>query len=359
MKKIVTIVGARPQFIKAAVISRLIRNEYSERITEFLVHTGQHYDQNMSDIFFKEMMIPEPDINLNVGSGTHGKMTGEMLIKIEEVLIKQNPDIVLVYGDTNSTLAGALAASKRHIPVAHVEAGLRSFNMTMPEEQNRILTDHISTYLFCPTENSVKNLQREGIEKGVFNVGDVMYDANLFYRNIIEKLKNKKSIFKEKKLPGDYFLLTIHRAENTDIISNLKSIIAALNDSNKNVIFPVHPRTNKLIKKYNLKLNENIYCINPVGYYEMLELEKNCNFIITDSGGVQKEAYFFNKPCITLRNETEWVETIEQGVNFLAGSNKEKILSYIKKIKKPRNLLNLYGDGNSGYKILERLLNKI
>lgn len=350
MKKIVTIVGARPQFIKVAVISRCIQEYFSDQISEVLVHTGQHYDKNMSDIFFKEMMIPEPEINLEVGSGSHGKTTGEMLIKIENVLLREAPDAVLIYGDTNSTLAGALAASKLHIPVFHVEAGLRSFNMKMPEEQNRILSDHISTLLFCPTETAFGNLRNEGIDKGVILTGDVMFDASLFYR----KLENKNSVL--SGLPDEFFLSTVHRAENTDDPIRLKSIVDALNESNLNCVLPLHPRTKKYMREYNLEFNDNVIVIEPVGFFDMLDLEEKAKFIVTDSGGVQKEAYFFKKPCITLRDQTEWVETIEAGWNTIVGANKNKILNAIRNIKTPDHYPKLYGDGNSGKVIIEEML---
>lgn len=350
MKKIVTIVGARPQFVKAAVISRIIKEKYSDEISEYLVHTGQHYDENMSDIFFHEMRIPKPDLNLEVGSGSHGKMTGEMLTKIEEVILDQNPDALLIYGDTNSTLAGALAASKLHTPVCHVEAGLRSYNMLMPEEQNRIVADHLSKLLLCPTKTAINNLEKEGIVEGVSLTGDVMYDASLFYRS----LKNENS--KLPKLPESFFLATIHRAENTDSKERLTSIVKALNNCDVKGILPLHPRTKKYLQEYNLSFNTNITLIEPIGYFDMLELESKADFIVTDSGGVQKEAYFFKKPCITLRDQTEWVETVDSGWNKIVGSNYEVILDTIKNITVPNYYPNLYGDGNSGEKIIEELL---
>lgn len=349
MMKIVTVIGARPQFIKAAPISRQIRNNY----TEVLVHTGQHYDDNMSKIFFDELDIPQPDYNLNVGSATHGKQTGEMLAKIEEVLLAERPDLVIVYGDTNSTLAGALAASKLLIPVAHIEAGLRSFNMNMPEEQNRVLTDHISKILFCPTETAVKNLKNEGITKNVCNVGDVMYDALLFNLQIAEK---KSNIIKDLKLNNKgYILATIHRAENTDYQDKLSNIIKALNSTQEKIVFPVHPRTMKIIKQYGLKLNNNILAVDPVGYLDMLLLEKNAKKIVTDSGGVQKEAYFLGVPCITLREETEWVETLEGGWNILVGSDSSKIVNSITSHNPNGEKNNHFGDGNASFKIVDIL----
>jgi len=290
IKKIVTIVGARPQFIKAAVISRLIANEYSGAVSEYSVHTGQHYDSNMSEVFFKELLIPEPDINLEVGSGSHGRQTGEMLYKIEEVLLQQEPDWVMVYGDTNSTLAGALAASKLNIPVAHVEAGLRSFNRKMAEEQNRVLTDHLAGLLFCPTEVARENLRNEGIEAGVEVVGDVMYDASLFYRSMLEGMLAEQ----DNVPPDNFYLLTLHRAENTDYPERLAAIVEALNSlASFKGVFPIHPRTRKALSKQGLELNPHIKVIEPVGFLEMLRLEKTCDFIVTDSGGLQKEAYFF------------------------------------------------------------------
>lgn len=348
--KIVTIIGARPQFIKAAAVSRKIREENQE----IIIHTGQHYDDNMSKIFFEELDIPYPDYNLNVGSSGHGAQTGRMLEKIEEILEKECPDWILVYGDTNSTIAGALAASKMLIPVAHVEAGLRSFNMNMPEEQNRILTDHISKLLFAPTETSVSNLRNEGIkEEIIHNVGDVMYDATLHF----EKIANEKSIIMEKLEinEGDYILATVHRAENTNDISRLRNIIEALNSCQMNIILPLHPRTKKYIEDYNLKLKENIRVIEPVGYLDMIMLEKNSKKIVTDSGGVQKEAFFFNKPCITLRDETEWVETVNNGWNILVGANESKILNAIQNFSPTNDRENYYGDGDAAHKIVSKL----
>ena len=361
MKKIVTIVGARPQFVKAAVLSRLIRTEkWKDKFTEILVHTGQHYDQNMSEVFFSDMEIPKPDYNLNIGSGSHGKMTGHMLIEIEKLLLHEKPDLVLVYGDTNSTLAGALAASKLHISLAHVEAGLRSFWKQMPEEQNRILTDHISDYLFCPTETAVNNLKKEGITEGVYNVGDIMLDANLFYRDKMQKEKEKgidrlKRIneLKLETLQENFILATVHRAENTDDIEKLKNIIDAFNIIDIDIILPLHPRTRKILSENDFKLNSNIKIIDPVGYFEMIELEQKCKCIITDSGGVQKEAYFMKKPCITLREQTEWVETVDSGWNVLVGTNKTKIANSVASLKTPSTYPELYGRGDSASSILD------
>ena len=328
---IVSIVGARPQFIKLAPLSKVLREE---GFKETIVHTGQHYDDNMSDIFFKELEISEPDYNLGIGSGSHGEQTGKMLIAIEEVLMKRKPDLVIVYGDTNSTLAGALASSKLHIKLAHVEAGLRSFNKMMPEEINRIVTDHLSDILFCPTETAVKNLEKEGITKGVYLVGDIMFDALMYFSRMSEE---KSKILQNLKLnPKEYYLLTIHRAENTDNYDRLKNILLAIAQFRRKAVFPIHPRTRSRIKEFNLGNyldNENILLIDPVGYLDMISLEKNAFAIFTDSGGVQKEAFWLRVPCITLRDETEWIETVKYGWNTLVGANIEKILEAERNIK--------------------------
>lgn len=348
--KIVTVVGARPQFIKAAPLSKKLR----QKNTEIIVHTGQHYDENMSRVFFDELDIPKPDYNLNVGSGNHGYQTGNMLIKIEEILTGEKPDAVLVYGDTNSTLAGALAASKMLIPVAHVEAGLRSFNMVMPEEQNRILTDHISKYLFTPTETACVNLRNEGIHKNVYNVGDVMYDSILHFgstaqskSNILERLNLKK---------GEYILATIHRAENTNDIKRLTCIFNAFNKSGLKIVLPLHPRTKKFTEGYKLELLENVMVTDPVGYLDMLMLEMNSSKIVTDSGGVQKEAFLLSRPCITLRDETEWVETLENEWNVLVGADEDKILYYMSNLEPKASRKNYFGDGNASGKITDILV---
>lgn len=347
--KIITVLGARPQFIKAAAVSNRIREKHEEKI----VHTGQHYDENMSKVFFDELQIPMPDYNLSVGSGNHGYQTGHMLIKIEEILEKEKPDCLLVYGDTNSTIAGALAASKLHIPVAHVEAGLRSFNMRMPEEQNRILTDHISSLLFTPTDTATENLKHEGITKGVYNTGDVMFDGILHFSNIASK---KCEILDNVGIsPLDYILVTIHRAENTNDIGRLKNIIEALNESGEKIILPIHPRTKKFIENYGLGFNENIKLIDPVGFLDMIYLEKNCKKIVTDSGGVQKEAFFMGKPCITMRDETEWVETVKNGWNVIAGADKAKILDNIKNFNPVNERLEYFGNGTASQKIVDIL----
>ncbi len=345
--KILTVVGARPQFIKAAAVSNVVRKQHKE----ILIHTGQHYDENMSKVFFDELKIPKPDYNLEVGSGNHGHQTGTMLIKLEEIYLKEKPDLVLVYGDTNSTLAGALCASKLLIPVAHVEAGLRSFNMNMPEEQNRILTDHISKFLFVPTTSATENLKNEGITKGVHNVGDVMFDAVLHFKGLAEEKSNIIDNLKVNK--NEYILTTIHRAENTNDINRLKNIIEALNESGKTVILPMHPRTKKYINDYGLKFSENIKVIEPVGYLEMINLEMNSQKIVTDSGGVQKEAFFLKKPCVTMRDETEWVETVQNGWNKVVGTDKNKILDSIVSFHPEEQQKDIFGDGKAGNKILD------
>ena len=350
MKKICTVIGARPQFIKAAPVSNVLRREFNE----ILIHTGQHYDNNMSEVFFDELNIPRPDYNLGIGSGGHGKMTGEMIIKLEEIYLKEKPDYVLVYGDTNSTLAGAIAASKLLIPVVHIEAGLRSFNMNMPEEQNRILTDHISSLLFAPTETAMKNINAEGLKEKGINVGDVMYDAVL---NFTALANEKSKIINELGLKsGEYILTTIHRAENTNDINRLRNIIEALNSTKNKIVLPIHPRTKKYIQEYGLKLGENIICIDPVGYLDMISLESNSCKIVTDSGGVQKEAYFMDKPCITMRDETEWVETVNVGWNIIVGTDKEKIVNGINNFEAPKDKQDIFGDGHASEKILESLL---
>ena len=357
--RVVTVVGARPQFIKMAPVSREFERVGGD---EIIIHTGQHYDYEMDEVFFEQLKIREPDYYLGVGSGSHGYQTGEMLKRIEEVLMREKPDLVLVYGDTNSTLAGALAAVKLHIKVAHVEAGLRSFDKRMPEEVNRVLTDHVSDYLFAPTETAVKNLYNEGIRKGVYLTGDVMYDALLY--NIKIARKNSK-ILKELGLkPKEYLLATVHRAENTDNKENLKSIIEAFVESEELIVFPVHPRTQKYLKAYGLmdkiKTAENVILTPPVGYFDMLVLEENARKILTDSGGVQKEAYFLKVPCITLRERTEWIETIEDGWNILVGANKEKILKAIKKVEpNGKTYTYKFGEGKASEKIVKILVRQV
>lgn len=356
--KLITIVGARPQFIKAAVVSRAIAEHNKlnngEVIEEKIIHTNQHYDANMSDIFFKEMHIPQPHFNLHVGGGMQGAMTGRMLEKIEAILVDEKPDYVLIYGDTNSTLAGALAAVKLHIPVVHVEAGLRSFNMNMPEEVNRILSDRVSKLLLCPTETAVKNLQVENITHGVYNVGDVMYDAVKFYGSIAKPDEAVKALAE-----GKYYLSTVHRAENTDDINRLADIMRALDKiaEDVKVILPLHPRTRKTMAANNIVL-KNVCIIEPVGYFDILYLLKNSVGVLTDSGGMQKEAYFFAKPCFTLRDETEWVELVDCGANILVGADYDKIIATVKNYKYEAKLFEklIYGDGKAGEKIVDLLL---
>lgn len=346
--KVMTVIGARPQFIKAAVVSRAFRNHRPD-VQEVIVHTGQHYDANMSEVFFEELDIPKPDYNLGIGGGTHGQNTGRMLEKIEDLMISESPDWVLVYGDTDSTLAGALAASKLHIPVAHVEAGLRSFNRKMPEEINRVLTDHVSTLLFAPTSTAKQNLIREGVEeKKISLAGDVMYDATLFYK---EMAKKPDSIDEDFGNPEGFVLCTIHRAENTDHPARLEGILNGLARCAKPVILPLHPRTRAKISGFGLSFPENVTVIDPVGYLEMVWLEKNCAIVATDSGGVQKEAYFFQKPCVTLRDETEWVELVEAGWNRLVGADPEMISNSLNYDACEEDSERLYGNGDAAVKI--------
>lgn len=345
--KIVSVIGARPQFIKAAAVSRVLRANPS--IKEILVHTGQHYDENMSDIFFRQLSIPEPDYNLEVGSGSHAWQTGEMLKGIEEVLQKEKPDYTLVYGDTNSTVAGSLASVKLHIPVAHVEAGLRSFNRIMPEEINRIVTDRISDILFAPTPTAIVNLKNEGLEAQTVFSGDVMYDSVLFYRNMVLQDGDK---YRTAGLPSEFFLATIHRAENTDNILNLKNIFAAFERIPGNIVLPVHPRTAKLVKN-EISIPANVLIIEPVGYLEMLWLTMNSLKVLTDSGGLQKEAYFLDKQCITMRTETEWVETLHDSWNIVTGPDTDKIVAAVSSPLPTAARRNDFGNGKSAEIITE------
>ncbi len=347
--KILTVVGVRPQFVKAAAVSRILRETH----TEVLLHTGQHYDERLSEVFFRELGIPEPDYNLEVGSAGHSAQTGEMLIRMEPILEKEKPDWALVYGDTNSTLAGVLVASKMHIPVAHVEAGLRSFNREMPEEINRVLTDHVSQLLFCPAQKAVENLKLEGVTSGVHVVGDVMYDAVLRHSDAAEK---KSSILSSLDLkPKRYLLATVHRASNVDDTDTLLNILETFAMLGETVVFPVHPRTRKAIQAAGFSLAENIKLVEPVGYLDMLWLEKNARMILTDSGGVQKEAYWFGTPCVTLREETEWVETVEAGWNVVVGVKRERILNAVRSFAAPSARPNLFGDGDASQKIVHLL----
>lgn len=350
--KILTIVGARPQFIKAAVVSRAIKRESC--LYEVIVHTGQHYDKNMSDVFFDELDIPKPNYNLGIGGGSHGAMTGRQLEAIEDVLLQEKPEWVLVYGDTNSTLAGALAAAKLNIKVAHVEAGLRSFNRRMPEEINRVLTDHASSLLLAPTEAALKNLKEEGIASDrVRLVGDVMYDASLYYRLRATK---PKALKEEGTLSGSFILATVHRAENTDSPEKLRNIILGLERATDQVILPLHPRTRARLDEFNISIPQNIKIIDPVGYLDMIWLEENCRIVATDSGGVQKEAYYFRKPCVTLREETEWIELVDAGWNILAGSNPSEIERAIRSRIVKDDYAYFYGNGSAGEKVVRALL---
>ncbi len=351
--KLITIVGARPQFIKAAAVSRELA-KYDE-IEELIVHTGQHFDANMSDVFFDEMEIPRPHYNLDVNGLSHGAMTGQMMEKIEKVLMDEKPDWALVYGDTNSTIAGALAARKLHIKVAHVEAGLRSFNMRMPEEINRILTDRISNILFCPTDTAIANLKKEGYENfdiKIVKSGDVMQDAAMFYAGRAQKPK--------VDLPDEFVLATIHRAENTDDPARLKAIFEAFAHISKRlpVVLPLHPRTKKIIEKLDLKIDTSkIFILEPVGYLQMVYMLKSCKLVMTDSGGLQKEAFFFAKPCITLRDETEWVELVENGFNTVVGADKNKIIkAFDSQNYKIDFRKDLYGKGKASQNIVKELI---
>jgi UDP-N-acetylglucosamine 2-epimerase len=353
---IVTILGARPQFVKAAPVSACLREA---GLTELLIHTGQHYDPQMSQVFFDEMGLPAPHRNLEIGSGSHGWQTGQMLIRLEEILLAERPDRVLVYGDTNSTLAGALAAAKLQIPIAHVEAGLRSFNRSMPEEHNRVLTDHSADLLFCPTPTAVEHLRQERITQGVHLVGDTMYDAVLHFS---ERAAQRSTLLRDLKLePKQYCLATIHRPYNTDSPEVLRQILDALGEIGKPVVLPVHPRTRAKLQaagwtppplgeRFGLRL------IDPVGYLDMLQLERHAQLILTDSGGVQKEAFFFAVPCLTLRPETEWVETVESGWNVLVDTDPASILAGVQALRnKSGTPPPLFGDGQAAQKIVRIL----
>ena len=355
--KTATILGARPQFIKAAPVTKVLRDKGHK---ELLIHTGQHYDDEMSAVFFRDLELPEPDYNLGVGSGPHGRQTGQMLIGIEKVLLAEKPDWVLVYGDTNSTLAGAVAACKLRIHLAHVEAGLRSFNREMPEEHNRVLTDHCSDLLFCPTQTAVNNLAKEGITKGVHLVGDTMYDALLQF---IEIARRRSTILHDLELkPKSYLLATVHRPYNTDNPENLCNIINAFIQIQQPIIFPVHPRTRRKIEELNLDYaisqNGNPKLLDPVGYLDMLCLEQNAKMILTDSGGVQKEAYWLKVPCITLRDKTEWIETVKDKWNILVGANPKLIKKAIREFegKKSADRISPFCNGKTARNIINILL---
>lgn len=346
--KILTVVGARPQFIKAAVVSRCIRDQ--DGIQEDIIHTGQHYDYGMSQVFFDEMDIPVPTVNLHVGSGSHGVATAEMLKGIEAEIIARKPDCLLVYGDTNSTLAGALAAAKLHVPVAHIEAGERSYNKQMPEEINRTLTDHVSNWLFCCSEKSKIRLAQEGIDQNVFTVGDVMYDAFLAYQS---------KAFLTSKMPAKvttFALATLHRAQNTDNPARLRSIFQAFAAIDQAIIFPIHPRTLKIIQQHQISVAPNVHLIEPVSYFEMLGLLQACSYVLTDSGGLQKEAYYSGKKGLILRDETEWTELVDAGINKLVGVEEATILSAIDWANQHQPLPDyIYGKGDAGKKIVSHL----
>jgi len=353
MKTIASIVGARPQFIKAAPVSRALTSHFNE----VMIHTGQHYDYEMSDLFFKEMDMRQPDFNLGIGGGSHGAQTGMMLIELEKVISSVKPDCVLVYGDTNSTLAGALTAAKAGIPLAHVEAGLRSYNRTMPEEVNRVLTDHVSSWLFCPTDAAVQNLEKEGITKGVHQIGDVMYDALL---HNLELSRSQSKVMERMDLEKrQYALATVHRAGNTDNRETMQTILDALGSLPTRVIIPVHPRARNRIDEWKLTVNSNVSLIEPLGPLDILQLQENANCILTDSGGMQKEAYLLGVRCITLRDETEWVETVSVGWNSLAGVDAKRIQSLYETWKPMGERPLLYGDGRAAEKISQILQNEL
>ncbi|MDZ4664705.1 MAG: UDP-N-acetylglucosamine 2-epimerase (non-hydrolyzing) [Bacteroidota bacterium] len=376
--KIVTIIGARPQIIKAAALSRAIKTDFAGKITEIIAHTGQHYDENMSQVFFTELGIPQPNYNLNVGSGSHGKQTAAMISGIEEILLKEKPNAIVLYGDTNSTLAGAVAASKIHVPVVHIEAGLRSFSKAMPEEVNRILCDHVSTLLFSPTVTGYTNLVKEGFkEKNVapysannpkiYHSGDVMYDNSMHFSEVAEQ---KTKVITENQLQkGKFILATIHRNNNTDEPGRLNALFKSLNDiSNENnldILLPLHPRTSKLLET-NLdaallkavKANTKFKIIAPASFLEMIALEKNCALVMTDSGGVQKEAFYFEKPCIILRPETEWVELVQCGAAIITDAYENRIKGAFKKLYSSKDLKypEFYGDGKAAQFICKEML---
>lgn len=348
--KIVTIVGARPQFIKAAAVSRKLQ----ERHEEILVHTGQHYDYEMSGIFFDGLDLPKPKASLGVGSGSHGFQTGAMLKAIEDVLLVERPDCVLVYGDTNSTLAGALAASKLCVPIAHVEAGLRSFNRRMPEEINRVMADHLSDLLLCPSQTAVSNLAVEGISQNVHLVGDVMLDVLNWAKQRAEV--NQSAILERFELSKqEYLLVTLHRSENTSEVTRMSSILSAFNSLDEPVVFPVHPRTRKIITEMGFQPKPHVRLIDPAGYLDMVALLGSARLILTDSGGLQKEAYWLGVPCLTLRNETEWVETVDAGWNILVGSDRNKIVAAVNSFSPPDLHPGLYGDGAAAIKCVDLL----
>jgi UDP-GlcNAc3NAcA epimerase len=350
---IVTIIGARPQFVKAAVVSKALKDI---GIEEQIIHTGQHYDDNMSTVFWKELDIPAFTTNFNVGSGSHGDQTAQMIIKIEDYLISNRKMVkgVVLYGDTNSTLAGAIVASKLEIPIVHIEAGLRSFNRSMPEEINRIVTDHLSDILFCPSNNSVAQLKQEGISKNVFDVGDVMYDAVIAFGEIADQ-KIAGSLLNNDFEKGSFNLLTVHRPSNTDHPENLASILQSIAATSKRVIWPVHPRTRKIMSNRKTTIPDNLLLADPFSYFEMLTALRKCTRVITDSGGLQKEAYWMKKPCITLRNETEWVETLHNNWNVLTGPDSNKIIAAENIEIDTNTWIPLFGEGNASKKIAGKI----
>ncbi len=379
MIKLITIIGARPQIIKAAALSRAIRTKFPNQLKEIIVHTGQHYDENMSQVFFDELGIPAPDYNLNVGSGSHGKQTATMLSGIEEILLKEKPSAIVLYGDTNSTLAGAVAASKIHVPVVHIEAGLRSFSKAMPEEVNRIMCDHVSTLLFSPTETGYNNLIKEGFKPDaqkpyntdnpkIYHCGDVMYDNSLYFSDIAEK---KTSLLEKHKLNVNGFILaTIHRNNNTDEPERLNALFKSLytisNKHQKQVVLPLHPRTAKLLEtNLNQQLLQDItasslfHILPPASFLEMIALEKNAQIVMTDSGGVQKEAFYFEKPCVILRPETEWVELVNCGAAIVADADEKRIGEAFEKLTNNKGLRfpKLYGDGMAAEFICKEIVN--
>ncbi|WP_396267889.1 non-hydrolyzing UDP-N-acetylglucosamine 2-epimerase [Ideonella sp.] len=354
--KVVTIVGARPQFVKAAALSP--RLQETGTLSETIVHTGQHFDRTMSDIFFEEMKIPDPKINLGIGGGSHGQNTGRMIEALERVFIEECPDTVLVYGDTDSTLAAAIAASKMGIKLTHVEAGLRSYRRAMPEEINRVLTDHVSDILYTPCQSAISNLLKEGIaESKIHNAGDVMLDVVRRFQGIA---KTQSNIVRELNLSQARFsLMTLHRKENVDSKASLERIFSGIAQSGVDTVFLIHPRTTKMIESFGLKIPANVRVIAPVGYIDMLALIEASSLVMTDSGGLQKEAYFLNKPCVTLREETEWIELVEAKVNVLVGSNPELILSALSKTDWPVQFNAVYGDGRAAERIAEDLLHRL
>jgi len=380
MMKILTIVGARPQLIKAAAISRAIRTVYSDRIEEVILHTGQHYDENMSEVFFTELSIPRPEINLNVGSGSHGSQTARMLEGVEQAILDHKPDALVIYGDTNSTCAGALAAAKLHVPVVHIEAGLRSFNKKMPEEVNRITADHMSTLLFSPNENGITNLLKEGFNTDaeaphdidnpkVYQCGDIMFDNSLHFSSLADgKSSIKQSLGLEK---GSYILSTVHRPSNTDVPENLTDIFEAfleLADAGNTILMPLHPRTVAAMKRnlspevmVRVESSKGIHLLPPASFLEIIDLEKNAKMLVSDSGGMQKEAFFFKKPCVVLREETEWVELVENGNAILTGPNKSKILNAVAHFENASDLTfpSFYGDGKAAEFICGEILQQL